>query len=287
MLGDRRDGLHVVHQHFDLFVLELVLELSDVLCGRIVAFGDSLHELGRRDQLQSGRVRHIDKDGLRRAYGNIAELAIDLTDQLAVRVECLVERVGLRIKVAACVRGDLLQLGGDCRLQLVDITGAVPCVRIGPDLQAEDVAGAHHGRRLGQCADGLVGEVVIAQAIEHDQCGGLKRAHVAGSRLERMRVGVRIRQDDVQIDALAAQLLDQVAVKILDGQHSNGLSRARAIGTALGLADQRQAIAVELERKALVDATHLHLARRIEDPGVESCAVDTVPDQGTGAGLLG
>ena len=79
----------------------------------------------------------------------------------------------------------------------------------------------------------------------------LERADVSRGRLERVRISVGVRQDDADVDALTAQLLNQVAVEVLDGQDGNWRPRAGPVDAVVGLPCQREAIAVELEGETL------------------------------------
>ena len=138
----------------------------------------------------------------------------------------------------------------------------------------------------------LVAEVVVAKAIFDHELRAVVRAYVVSGRLELVWIGVRVGEDRRRAHTLTADLVDQAGVEVLNRQHAHGCGGTWPIDLRTWLANNWQSVPVELERKALVDATHLDLAGWIEDPRVEavregSCAVDAVPDQGTGAGLLG
>ena len=97
----------------------------------------------------------------------------------------------------------------------------------------------------------------------------------------------------MRLDALAADLVDQAGVEVLDREHLHRCGGAGAVDRRAGLTDEGQSIAIELPRKTLIEAAHLHLASWVEHPGMRAVAerhhaIHRVVDQpSVGGGLRG
>ena len=97
-------------------------------------------------------------------------------------------------------------------------------------------------------ADGLIGEVVVAEAVLDHQGRRLEGADIASSRLKLVRIRVRVGQDRRQRYALAAQLLDDVVVKVFHSQDGDRRGWAWFIGVRGRLRSPRAAACAHTTR---------------------------------------
>jgi hypothetical protein len=75
-----------------------------------------------------------------------------------------------------------------------------------------------------------------------------ERPHIIGGGLELMRVGIRVGQDGGDSDTLPAQLLDDVAVEVLNGQHPQRRARTRPVHVRRRHTQRRKVVAGALRR---------------------------------------